>query len=144
MTTVVYHKESGVVAVDSLSTRNGIIIDRGADKSQRLEDGALMIFCGAPADYKYLVDAYSGKQSSLNNPDALAFLLKGGLIYRCAISDGEYWQEEVVSNDAHGSGAEFALAAMDFGKGAVEAVEYAMTRDTRTGGLIKTFSVINF
>lgn len=42
-------------------------------------------------------------------------------------------------NYAIGSGECFALAAMDFGKGAEGAVEYAMTRDSGTGGNIMLF-----
>ncbi len=35
---------------------------------------------------------------------------------------------------AIGSGWQFAIAAMDFGKSAKQAIEYAMTRDNGTGG----------
>lgn len=35
---------------------------------------------------------------------------------------------------AIGSGWQFALAAMDFGKTAKQAIEYAATRDNGTGG----------
>ncbi|WP_210772140.1 hypothetical protein [Rhodanobacter lindaniclasticus] len=35
---------------------------------------------------------------------------------------------------AIGSGWQFAIAAMDFGKTAKQAIEYAMTRDNGTGG----------
>lgn len=35
-----------------------------------------------------------------------------------------------------GSGCEFAQAAMDFGKSPVEAIKYAMTRDSLSGGKI--------
>lgn len=42
---------------------------------------------------------------------------------------------------AWGSGAPFAIAALDFGKSAVEAVKYAMTRDVFTGGKIQKATV---
>ena len=43
-----------------------------------------------------------------------------------------------VRTAAIGSGHDFALAAMDFGKTAAEAVAYAATRDSGTGGGVDT------
>lgn len=141
MTTIAYHKESGLIAVDTLSTRNGVVIDSRSTKFMELKDGSLALMCGAPADYKSFFVAYDGSPTDMQNPDALAFILRYGKVYRAAVTDGVYWEEEVHSNDAHGSGADFALAAMDFGAGAKEAVEYAMTRDTKTGGVAIVFDV---
>jgi len=47
----------------------------------------------------------------------------------------------VEYNDAMGSGEEFALAALDHGKTAEDAVAYAATRDSGTGGKIRVFDV---
>lgn len=44
-------------------------------------------------------------------------------------------------NYAIGSGDHYALAAMDHGANAVEAVKYAMTRDSGTGGEVTMFHV---
>lgn len=42
---------------------------------------------------------------------------------------------------AIGSGAQWAMAAMDFGKNAVKAVEYAATRDNGTGGGVDVVTI---
>lgn len=42
---------------------------------------------------------------------------------------------------AFGSGADYALAAMDHGKTAVEAVKYAATRDFKTNNRIQSYTV---
>jgi hypothetical protein len=42
---------------------------------------------------------------------------------------------------AWGSGRDFAIAAMDFGCSAKEAVKYARTRCTYTGGKVRTFKL---
>ena len=42
---------------------------------------------------------------------------------------------------AVGSGAVFAIAAMDCGKSAVEAIRIAKKRDVNTGGRIRTIKV---
>lgn len=40
-----------------------------------------------------------------------------------------------------GSGYQFAIAALDLGKTAKEAVNYAKTRDIYTGGRVRVFDV---
>jgi len=52
------------------------------------------------------------------------------------VSNGIYRANPIEFNDAWGSGAEWAIAAMDFGETAEGAIEYAKTKDTGTGGRI--------
>jgi hypothetical protein len=47
---------------------------------------------------------------------------------------------EIDGPFAIGTGWMWAVAAMDHGKAAVNAVEYAVTRDVYTGGVIRTWS----
>lgn len=47
----------------------------------------------------------------------------------------------VPSPWAYGTGADFAIAAMDHGDTAVEAVKYAATRDTRTNSRVRKYKV---
>ncbi len=44
--------------------------------------------------------------------------------------------EPLSYNFAIGSGEQWAIAAMDFNKNAIEAIEYAKVRDFRTGGKV--------
>jgi ATP-dependent protease HslVU (ClpYQ) peptidase subunit len=50
----------------------------------------------------------------------------------------DYTSNEVVVPYSIGSGAPFALAAMDLGKSPADAVTYATTRDVFSGGVITT------
>lgn len=68
-------------------------------------------------------------------------MISNGLVYNI-IFDGKRLKELAVEFDiAWGSGEEFALAAMDFGNSAEEAVKYAMTRDTCTGGKVHVYDI---
>jgi len=47
----------------------------------------------------------------------------------------------VDHNYAQGSGDQWALAALDFGDSAREAVEYAMTKDVYSGGKVHVYDI---
>ncbi|MNJ79145.1 hypothetical protein D3C77_770710 [compost metagenome] len=53
------------------------------------------------------------------------------------------WRQELdpANPDAIGSGAPYALAAMDMGASAEDAVRAAMKRDIYTGGKIRTLRI---
>ena len=48
---------------------------------------------------------------------------------------------ELKFNDYVGSGGYDALRALDFGKSAKEAIEYAATKDCNTGGKVRVFNL---
>jgi ATP-dependent protease HslVU (ClpYQ) peptidase subunit len=123
------------MAGDGLITENDHVSATDCAKVRRLADGRVAGFCG---------NAY--------NWDSFAAWLDNGSIgeppkavegFGCLVlsPDGS-----LVSYDEHGrsfpeaapvaigSGARFALAAMDFGRSAGEAVAYACTRDIYSGG----------
>lgn len=60
---------------------------------------------------------------------------------------GEVWKLngdcscKLYTHWAFGSGADFALASMDHGKSAIEAVKYAATRDLHTNNRVQSFTV---
>ena len=58
--------------------------------------------------------------------------------------EGGVYKNSAVHLDSYaiGSGAEFAMSAMDFGMTAKEAVEYTMTRDIYTGGEVTVFDTV--
>lgn len=140
MTTIAYNHQDKEVAVDSRVSRGNLIVTDKANK-RLLVKGVEFFICGATCDFDLLVDSYFNGKSDLV-PDASAITIDNGKAYRCGVeSDGTGWKQELVNNDAMGSGADWAIAAMDFGCNSKDAVNYAKTRDNCTGGRVRVFKV---
>lgn len=140
MTTIAYHHQSKTIAWDSRSVSAGVIV---SDDHQKMlvRDGVTFWFSGCYADRDKMVDYYFGGRHEFV-PDANCYALDDGRLFYCGVTDEhEFWKEPINCNHACGSGIKFALSAMDFGKSAKEAVEYAKTRDCFTGGLVHEWAV---
>lgn len=144
MTTIAYNHKDREIAVDSRTTRGGMIVSDESNKMHEV-NGVKFFIAGFSSDDQEIIDSYfNGKQGvkSCANNKNVAIVADGGEIFRCAFDDGDgFFIQAVKSNDAAGSGFDFAIAAMDFGKSASEAVEYAMTRDVYTGGKVYAYKV---
>ena len=140
MTTIAYHHERKEIAYDGRTTRGDTIMNDNSEKMIE-QRGVKFFLCGATCDYELLMSMYFGEKSDLV-PEANALVIDGSVVYRigCQI-DGGFWKCKPDCNDAIGSGWQFALAAMDFGKCAKGAVKYAATRDSNTGGKISVARV---
>ena len=140
MTTIVYNHESKEIAVDSRFTRADVISTDKATKALR-KNGVVFVCEGRSARYHMLVDMwFSGE--AVKDLECSALVVFAGQVFDYGLDDdGEILSELVDENHAKGSGAQFALSAMDFGKSAKEAVQYAMTRDIYTGGKVKVIKV---
>lgn len=145
MTTVVYDHKRKQVAVDSRITRGDIICtDEGVKYLH--DDGGIWFFCGKTCDQQMLVDYFNGKPDKDKLiPESYAFYLKPneGVYLRTVNEDAVIQESPLDFSDAIGSGERWALAALDHGKTAQEAVEYAMTRDPFTGGKVLVFEVFD-
>lgn len=140
MTTLAYNHKDKEIAMDSRATSDRLII---TDKFNKLKvkDGVKFIGCGMVADLDILVDCYPhGLQSSLTL-EAQAFIIDDGKVFMGSVVGGEFIIDSVEHDTTLGSGAPFALAAMDFGASAKDAVKYAMKRDSGTGGRVKVVKV---
>jgi len=73
--------------------------------------------------------------------DVSGLRITNSVVYFVFIADCVFCEQIIKYNKGLGSGRDFAIAAMDHGKSAKEAVKYAMTRDTYTGGRIRVFNV---
>lgn len=140
MTTIAYHHKRKEIAYDGRIMRGDTIMSDTSEKMQE-RDGVKFFLCGSTSDYDLLVSMYFGGKSELV-PEANALVIDDGVVYRIGCqADGLFWKCKEECNDAIGSGWQFALSAMDFGRSAKEAVEYAATRDSCTGGKISTLRV---
>lgn len=140
MTTIVVDYENRVIAWDSRRTQGGVIKSDSAQKMQE-RDGVKFFISGSLDEVDYLIDNYS-KGIDAEVPDGYdvgGFVLDSGVLYRAGMTNQTgFWKQLVECNDSTGSGDQWALAALDHGKSAKEAVEYAKTRDCYTGGEVHT------
>ncbi|RIJ09882.1 proteasome subunit beta [Pseudomonas sp. 91RF] len=137
MTTIAY--KDGVIAYDSRQTRSDRIVSDNAPKCQ-VVDGVSFFLSGAVCDEKALIAAYFGTPSPVP-VECSGYAVDAGKLMLVGHDDktGIWKQELDLSNpDAIGSGAQYALAAMDMGASAEDAVRAAMKRDIYTGGQVRT------
>lgn len=142
MTTIAY--KNGIIAYDSRFTCNDVIVDDNANKMIEA-DGRIFFMCGSVPDYVYLISSYlNDKLTKRVLEPVKALVLDSGKLYSAAVSprDGFWKCEEPFGVPiAIGSGYQFALAFMDTGMTAEEAVHATCKRDIYTGGLIRTFKI---
>lgn len=140
MTTIAYHHKNKQVAVDSRFTR-GEIIDSDKGNKVRKDKRGTWIFAGHQGDYNDLMNLERNQHVDIR-PDCSAILISKGKAYTVDTDgDGLCFITELVDDLTIGSGRNFAQAAMDFGRTAKQAVEYAKTRDIYTGGRVRVFDV---
>lgn len=137
MTTIAY--KDGVIAYDGRQTRNDRIVSDSAPKCQ-VVDGVSFFLCGSVCDEKALIAAYFGTTSPVP-VECSGYVVDGGKLLMVGHEDNTgIWKQELelANPDAIGSGAPYAIAAMDMGASAEDAVRAAMKRDIYTGGTIRT------
>lgn len=132
MTTIAY--DGNILAADSL-----VIGDYSSDDHNKIQRVGNNHYCACAGDYMagvafciWLKDG--GEKPSFGKDDfeAIEIHPDKGLIY---------WDSYLVRAEAKypiaiGSGSAHAITAMDIGKTAIEAVEYAILRDSSTGGKV--------
>ena len=140
MTTIAYNHKDKEIAVDSRFTRGDVIsTDKGVKVLKK--GGVIFVCAGLSAQYQNIVDMWFTCEA-VKDLRCSAFVVDNGVVYDYGIDcDGEISKEAIDENLSKGSGEIWALAAMDFGRSAKDAVKYAMTRDIYTGGTVKVIKV---
>lgn len=142
MTTVVYHKESNTLAVDSRATVNDMIVDDECNKAY-VHEGILFVVAGSVADIPAFIDAYLRGTPGLFECVALAMMDGQCFLLSSTSPDKPIGACPLDHNLAIGSGDAFAMTAMDCGKTAVEAVEFAKKRDCFSGGEVHSWTFVD-
>lgn len=140
MTTIAY--KDGVIAYDSRQTRGGAIVTDDCLKCE-IVNGVSFFLSGCVCDERALIAAYFGTPSK-SPVECSGYVIDDGKLMLIGHDDktGLWKQPLDRSNaDAIGSGSAYALAAMDMGASAEEAVKAAMKRDIYTGGTVRKFLV---
>jgi hypothetical protein len=138
MTTIACDGKS--IAADGMISGNGVIHDLNNVKVFRLNSGGIVGVSGS-AYYCAAALAYlNGEADSLDVGDEFeAIILHPNGECECMDGKGRSYPQTVPT--ATGSGTPFALAVMDMGFDAKEAIEAAAKRDCYTGGLIKVLDL---
>jgi len=147
MTTIAYDGKS--LASDSRSCIGGMIYEEDAQKIFT-ERGPFAVL-GIAGDYQAAMDVMDmiGEFTNIEHIRGIPPEEIGNVSILAVTKDGRLWSYAGSASCelrgdrpfAVGSGSDFAIAAMDLGKSAKEAVEYAATRDPNTNSVtqVETF-----
>lgn len=146
MTTIAYR--DGVLAADTLATWGKVKVDQKCQKLWKLRDGSLVGGSGAYNQVCTAVEILKTILDKREQKDLPAFKLKDAdLLFVSANGGGVFlfargWEDiSHLPYFAIGHGRDFALAAMDAGASATEAVKIAIDRDVYTGGRVKSLTL---
>lgn len=139
MTTIA--TDGRTLAADGQTTSPGdYIVTLKAEKVVRTGAGRIVACCGPCGDEELFIDwlENGGKKPKLGRGFAAIALAPGEHAH---VYYGDCTRNRLRGPYAIGSGAQWALAAMDLGKTPQEAVAYACTRDIYSGGEIVALSL---
>lgn len=140
MTTIVFNVETQEIACDSRVTDgNGVIIsDAGMKAVQNGED--LWFLAGDCADMELLMDSQLHEQLPFDLECAAFVMRPEGFFTIYSNKDRRVCQLPMLYTEGIGSGSYFAVAALDLGLTTRAAVEYAITKDSCSGGTVHVYN----
>ena len=143
MTTIAV--KDGVVASDSRLTQGDQVLDDQYDKRREC-NGVQFFIAGNVTDDEQVIQCYFDGEDVVEDVEgtpAAEFIIADGMdVYYGGIETVGFWKMRIKTTTPYaiGSGASYALGAMDAGATAKEAVKIA-SRDVYTGGLIRTYKL---
>lgn len=143
MTTIAV--KDGVVATDSRLSQAGVVLDDNFDK-RKVVDGVQFFVAGNVTDDAQIITCYfEGSEvieEVVGSPCADFIIVDGLDVYYGGIEETAFWKMKLTTDTPYaiGSGAAYAIGAMDAGATAKEAVKIA-SRDVFTGGVIHTYKI---
>ncbi|MCP4342012.1 MAG: hypothetical protein GY799_24805 [Desulfobulbaceae bacterium] len=143
MTTILYSHKEKLIAYDSRITCGNKISSDCIEKSKRVKD-VTFFFTGCPADDEKIIESYFSDGRDIDSRagvSGFAIDHKERKVFLLSRDNCELVVDSIECSDSLGSGGEFALASLDHGKTARQAVKYAMTRDCRSGGKVRVVKV---
>lgn len=140
MTTIAY--DGRYIACDGRSSIGGVVSSDSTDKSYIVGDSVFFLCGSVEFCIKFSEYFVEGMECSIPGINSGGFLFKDDVIYLVFVDEEtKRYRKDRIRMDywADGSGRDWAIAAMDHGKDAIDAVKYAMTRDTGSGGKITCY-----
>lgn len=150
MTTIVY--DGKVLATDSRACIGNTITD---DKRKKLYRNVgifqAIAFCGSSSYAYFVIDEILKpckavadlRDINLSNEADFVLVDEWERVFYFARDEcaGGIVVDQVKQPWSWGSGSHFAIAALDFGRTAIEAVKYASTRDVKTNSRIQKYVI---
>ena len=140
MTTIIYDHKNKQIACDSRATAGSTIVSDSVIKFHE-RAGYIWFMCGCSGSVETFITKFEALKDCAPNIDTSGLFVFGKLAYSATIDDDIFREDLLEYSFSVGSGSEYALAALDHGKTAKEAVEYAMTRDIYTGGKVNVYDI---
>jgi len=144
MTTLAYSRAENRIAIDSRITAGEIIQTDNAKKWVKSK-GEVYFITGCLSDVDQMLDLInSGELVPEFDADLQVNLIRvTGDPVVFGLDDGVLFQDRLDTCEfkAYGSGASFALAALDLGCTVKQAVSQAMKRDIYTGGKVVQYDL---
>lgn len=142
MTTIAY--DGTHIAIDGRETINSTIFTDEKQKYFITKDYVFFMCGSSEGCAQFAEDFKEGDKPSHPFHDVGGFVVKERKVFLVFIDDDDkaYRMNRLsVQMWADGSGRDFALSALDHGKSAADAVKYASSRDSKTGGIINIYNV---
>lgn len=142
MTTIAYHHIDKHIAYDSRCTSGGLILSDTFNKQVSTAKGVYFM-SGSTSDFADFCKEFENGKKASRPYDCCALYVEDRIVRLRAVDvdDTRFFESVRDFNFSLGTGQHLALAAMDLGKSAQAAVQYAATRDVYTGGQIKLFII---
>ena len=142
MTTIAYCHKERKIAHESRRTSGSLIITDSDEKIVRHEN-CVSFMSGSVPDFDDFNAQFENGKKSDRVFDVEALCISEGRVFLRSFdsSDMTFWDGEVLSNRAIGSGMMQAFTAMHMNKSAKQAVEIACELDVYSGGSVRVFNV---
>ena len=142
MTVIVYDHENKTIAFDSRMTCDGMIVTDEYQK-QITTEGNVYFGSGMVHEIRSVIEAYENKTAFDGEVscDIICTSIADGGAGSLHVNGGKVIHEILDFDYAIGSGADWAIAALDFGQSAKGAAEYACTKNVYCGGEIKEYEL---
>lgn len=105
------------------------------------KDGLKWFLAGRAGETETFMNNFKELESASEGLDNVGLFIDDRAVYITTIDEGGFRSCLMQFNQGIGSGGDFAMAALDFGKSAREAVEYAITKDFNSGGKVWVFDI---
>ena len=137
MTTIAYDYKNKIIAYDSRLTAGTLIVSDNHNKHRKCKRGWDWVISATEHDTDQFIDLFAEQESANLSYDVDCVVVIDSVVFNAYVNDGLFKLCPLVHSECFGSGGRFALAALDFGKSAKDAIKYAMKRDSATGGKIR-------
>jgi len=141
LTTIAY--KDGIIAYDSRMCSGDRILDDDCNK-KKIIGKQVFFYAGCWGEETELNQAIDDPDFKIRSHGE-AIIIEDGRIYTAGMNDEENsrWKQPLEPDKVYaiGSGAGYALTAMDMGASAKEAVKMAIKRDSNSGGRVRAFKI---